>query len=180
MQSSKTRSDLTLDLVLVVFLIALDVVARIVPHVPGVWPVAASALFAGRMLKLPLLAFIVPVAATVLSNLVLPGDDGRVLLIVAAALCAPAALGIVARRWRGAAPTLAAMVASSLIFFLATNFAVWAFNGFYPMTLQGLAQCYIAALPFLDRTVLGDLAWCAALFGGAWLVQHGQALARRA
>ena len=180
MQFSKTRSDLTLDLVLVVFLIALDVVARIVPHVPGVWPVAASALFAGRMLKLPLLAFLVPVAATVLSNFALPGDDGRVLLVVAAALCVPAALGIVARRWRGAAPTAAAMVATSLLFFVATNFAVWAFDGLYPMTWQGLAECYIAALPFLDRTVLGDLAWCAALFGGAWLVQHGPALARRA
>jgi hypothetical protein len=27
--------------------------------------------------------------------------------------------------------------------------------------------------------VMGDLFWCAALFGGAWLVQHGPALARR-
>jgi hypothetical protein len=110
----------------------------------------------------------------------LPGDDGRVLLVVAAVLCVPAALGIAVRRWRGAAPTVAAMIASSLLFFAATNFAVWAFDGMYPMTLQGLAECYIAALPFLDRTVLGDLAWCAALFGGAWLVQHGPALARRA
>lgn len=180
MQSSKTRSDLTIDMTLVAFLIALDVVARLVPHVPGVWPVAASALFAGRMLRVPLLAFIVPVAATVLSNLALPGDDGRVLLVVALALCVPAALGIVARRWTGAVPTAAAMVASSLMFFVLTNFAVWAFDGLYPTTLRGLAECYIAALPFLDRTILGDLGWCAALFGGAWLVQHGPALARRA
>jgi uncharacterized protein DUF6580 len=180
MPSSKTRSDLTLDLALVVFLIGLDVVARLVPHVPGVWPVAASALFAGRILKIPLLAFVVPVAATVLSNLVLPGDEGGVLLVVAAALCVPAALGILARRWPGAAPTVAAMIASSLVFFAVTNLAVWAFDGLYPATLQGLAECYVAALPFLDRTVLGDLAWCAALFGGAWLVQHGPALARRA
>jgi hypothetical protein len=180
MQPNKIRSDLILDLALVAGLVALDVVARLVPHVPGVWPVAASALFAGRMLRMPLLAFVVPLAATVLSNLVLPGEDGRVLLIVAAALCVPAMLGIVARRWRGAVPTVAAMVASSLVFFLATNFAVWAFQDLYPRTLQGIAQCYVAALPFLDRTVLGDLAWCAALFGGAWLVQRAPMLARRA
>jgi len=180
MQSNKTHSALAIDLALVVFLIVLDVVARIVPHVPGVWPVAASALFAGRMLKVPVLAFLVPLAATVLSNLILPGDDGRVLLVVAAALCVPAALGIVVRRWRGPVPTIAAMLASSLVFFVATNFAVWAFEGLYPATLHGLAECYIAALPFLDRTLLGDLLWCAALFGGAWLVQRGPALARRA
>jgi hypothetical protein len=72
------------------------------------------------------------------------------------------------------------MLSCSLVFFLATNFAVWAFNGMYPMTVQGLTQCYVAALPFLDKTVLGDLFWTAVLFGGAWLVQHGPALARRA
>jgi len=180
MQPEKTRSHLTMDLALVVGLVALDVIARLVPHVPGVWPVAASALFAGRMLRIPLLAFVVPLAATVLSNLALPGDDGRVLLIVAAALCVPALLGIVGRRWRGAVPTAAMMIASSLVFFIATNFAVWAFQDLYPHTLQGLAQCYVAALPFLDRTVFGDLAWCAALFGGAWLLQRAPMLARRA
>jgi Family of unknown function (DUF6580) len=180
MQPNKTRSDLILDLALVGGLVALDVVARLVPHVPGVWPVAASALFAGRMLRMPLLAFVVPLAATVLSNVALPGEDGRVLLIVAAALCVPALLGIVGRPWRGVMPTVAAMVGSSLVFFLATNFAVWAFQDLYPRTLQGFAQCYVAALPFLDRTVLGDLAWCAALFGGAWLLQRVPAMARRA
>jgi hypothetical protein len=180
MPQSKFRAEPTIDLALVVFLVALDVAARLIPHVPGVWPVAASALFAGRMLRLPLLAFVVPLAATVLSNVFLPGDDGRVLLVVAAALCVPALLGIAIRRRGGAAPTVAAMIGSSLVFFAATNFAVWAFDGMYPMTLAGLARCYAAALPFLDRTVVGDLAWCAALFGGAWLVQHGPALLKKA
>ena len=72
------------------------------------------------------------------------------------------------------------MVSCSLIFFVATNFAVWLFSGLYPLDLQGLAQCYVAALPFLEMTVMGDLFWTAILFGGAWLVQHGPALARRA
>ena len=40
---SKTRSDVILDLALVALLIAIDVAARVMPHVPGVWPVAASA-----------------------------------------------------------------------------------------------------------------------------------------
>jgi hypothetical protein len=175
----KTRNDLMLDLTLVVFLVGLDVLARLVPHVPGIWPVAASALFAGRMLRVPVLAFVVPVAAVVLSNFVLAGDDGRVMLSIVLALCVPTGLGILARRWRGVAPTALAMIGSSLAFFAITNFAVWAFNDMYPMTVQGLAECYAAALPFLDRTVIGDLAWCAALFGGAWLVQHAPSLARR-
>jgi hypothetical protein len=179
MQPTKTRADLPMDLALVAFLIGLDVLARLLPHAPGVWPVAATALFAGRTLRMPALALIVPLAATALSNVALPGDDWRVALMVYAAISVPAVAGMLIRRWRGALPVVAAMVSCSLIFFAATNFAVWAFNGMYPMNLQGLAQCYTAALPFLERTVFGDLAWAGVLFGGAWLVQHGPALAKR-
>ena len=93
--------------------------------------------------------------------------------------CCRPSLGMLARRWRGALPVVAGTIANSLIFFALTNFAVWAFSGMYPMTLQGLAQCYVAALPFLDTTVFGDLFWAAVLFGGAWLVQHAPALMRR-
>ena len=84
------------------------------------------------------------------------------------------------RRWRGILPVAGTMVACSLVFFLLSNGAVWAFSGMYPLTGQGLTQCYIAALPFLDKTVLGDLFWTAVLFGGAWLVQHMPSLSRRA
>jgi hypothetical protein len=180
MQANKTRADLWMDLGLVAFLIAFDVAARLLPHAPGVWPFAASALFAGRMLRAPLLAVVVPVAAVLLSNVALTGEDWRVTAVVCAAVTLPAFAGMLARRWQGAVPVIAAMLSCSMIFFVATNFAVWAFNGMYPMTFQGLTQCYVAALPFLDKTVMGDLFWTAVLFGGAWLVQHGPALARRA
>lgn len=180
MQPNKARADLWMDLGLVVFLIAFDVMARLVPHAPGVWPVAASALFAGRTLRIPALALIVPLLATAISNFALAADDWRVALVVYAAICVPALAGMLVRRWSGALPVVAAMLSCSLIFFAVTNFAVWAFNGMYPMNFQGLTQCYFAAVPFLDKTVVGDLFWTAVLFGGAWLVQHGPTLARRA
>ena len=67
-----------------------------------------------------------------------------------------------------------------MLFFLLSNGAVWAFSGMYSLTWQGLVQRYVAALPFLEKTVLGDLFWTAVLFGGAWLVQHLPTLSRRA
>jgi hypothetical protein len=114
-----------------------------------------------------------------LSGVALGQDDWRVSLIVYAALAIPALAGIATRRWQGAVPIVATMVGSSLAFFILSNAAVWAFSGLYPMTQQGLVECFVAALPFLDKTVMGDLFWAAVLFGGAWLVQHGPALARR-
>ena len=180
MQANKARADLWMDLGLVAFLIAFDVAARLLPHAPGVWPFAASALFAGRMLRMPALAVIVPLLAVLLSNVALAGDDWRITAVVCAAITLPAFAGMLARRYPGAVSVIAGMVSCSLIFFVSTNFAVWAFGTLYPLTFQGLTQCYVAALPFLDKTVLGDLFWTAVLFGGAWLVQHGPALARRA
>ncbi len=180
MQPKINRADLWMDLLLVAFLIGFDVVARLLPHAPGVWPFAASALFAGRMLRIPALAVIVPLVAVLLSNVALAGDDWRVTLVVCAAIALPAFAGMLARRWHGAIPVVAAMVSCSLIFFVATNFAVWAFSGMYPLTWQGLTQCYVAALPFLEKTVLGDLFWTAVLFGGAWVTQRVPALSRRA
>ena len=180
MQQNRARADLWMDLLLVAFLIGFDVIARLLPHAVGVWPFAASALFAGRMLRIPGLAVIVPLAAVLLSNVALAGDDWRITLVVCAAITVPAFAGMLIRRWPGAVPVIAAVLSCSLIFFVATNFAVWAFSGMYPLTWQGLTQCFIAALPFLDKTVLGDLFWTAVLFGGAWLMQHVPSLARRA
>jgi hypothetical protein len=172
------KRDFLMDLALMAVLIGIGVAARLLPHAPGVWPVAATALFAGRTFRIAPLALFVPLAATALSNAALPVDDWRVGLVVYLTVLVPALAGMLARHWRGALPVIAAMVSSSLIFFAVTNFAVWAFNGMYPMTLDGLVQCYIAALPFLDKTVLGDLAWAAVLFGAAWLVRHRPSLAR--
>ena len=180
MQLNKTRADLWMDSLLVAFLIGFNVATRLLPHVPGVLPVAASGLFAARYLRIPVLALVVPLLGMALSDVALPGEDWRIALVGFVAISIPALAGIFTRRWRGAWPIAAAMVACSLIFFLLSNAAVWAFSGMYPLTWQGLTQCYIAALPFLDKTVLGDLFWTAVLFGGAWLVQHVPSLSRRA
>jgi Family of unknown function (DUF6580) len=180
MQLNKTRSDIWMDLLLVAFLIGLNVATRLLPHVPGVLPVAASGLFAARVLRIPALALVVPLLGMALSDMALPGEDWRIALVGFVAISIPALAGIFTRRWHGALPVAATMVACSLLFFLLSNGAVWAFSGMYPLTWQGLTQCYIAALPFLEKTVLGDLFWTAVLFGGAWLVQHRSSVSRRA
>ena len=133
MQPNRTRADLWMDLGLVAFLIGFDVAARLLPHAPGFMPVAASALFAGRVLRMPALAVIVPLAAMALSGFGLAGDDWRVSLVVYAAIALPALAGMLSRRWRGALPVVVAMLSCSLVFFLSTNFAVWAFSGMYPL-----------------------------------------------
>jgi Family of unknown function (DUF6580) len=155
------------DLALAMSLVGLDVIARLAPHPPNFTPVAASALFAGAVLRSRTLALAEPLAAMLASDLILGGYDWRVMGVVYAALALPALLG----RWgraRGAIVLVPLAVSSSLFFFATTNFAVWAFSGMYAHDLAGLMHCYVAALPFLQNTVIGDMFWTALLFGGWW------------
>src|SRR5262249_46343638 len=156
------------ELSLAMSLVGLDVVARLAPHAPNVTPIAASAVFAGMVLRSRTLALAVPLSALLLSDLIVGTYDWRIMGVVYAALALPA----LAARWgRAARPVvvLAPLVlSSSLLFFAATNFAVWAFSGMYAHDLHGLVHCYVAALPFLGNTVAGDMLWTTLLFGTWW------------
>jgi hypothetical protein len=62
-------------------------------------------------------------------------------------------------------PTLA----GSVQFFIVTNFACWLL--WYPRTMEGLVACYVAAIPFFQNTLLGDVVFATALFGGLALTE---------
>ena len=151
-------------------LIALDVVVRILPNTLNFSPVAASALFAGAVLGRPL-ALAVPLAAMALSDCVLGFDDWRMTIFIYAGLAMPAVLGLLTRSsWKPIRlVSLAAL--SSVFFFITSNFAVWMFSGIYARDIAGLVKCYIAALPFFQNTLMGDLFWTAVLFGGLWVAR---------
>jgi hypothetical protein len=94
-----------------------------------------------------------------------------------AAVYAAFALVVVLGRWllrrRRSGPRVAgAAVVASILFFLVSNFGVWLGGALYPRTLEGLAACYVAAIPFFGATLLGDVVYAAALFGGLALVER--------
>ena len=51
------------------------------------------------------------------------------------------------------------------LFFLISNFGVWISTNMYQKSFDGLMQCYIAGIPFIKGTLLGDLGFSALLFG---------------
>jgi hypothetical protein len=84
----------------------------------------------------------------------------------------PVLLGGLIRNRSGAGPIAAAAMASSLSFFLITNFMVWAADRLYPLTLGGLSECYLAGIPFYRNQVLGDAVYTVAIFGGYALLNR--------
>ncbi len=172
--SNFRRSDslFASDLLAAVSLVGLDVVARLIPHAPNFSPLAASAVFAGMVFRSGSLAVATPIAAMLLSDLVLGHDDWRIASIAYVSLALAAVLARWCQRFRALLMIAPLVLFSSLLFFVTTNFAVWAFSGMYAIDLAGLVQCFVAALPFLQNTVLGDVIWAAVLFGGWYAIKH--------
>jgi hypothetical protein len=143
-------------------------------------PLAAMALIGGMYLGRRF-ALWVPLAVLMLTDLILnvqmgyPAfywprmfDYGAFLLV--------GVLGLWARK-RKLGVKIGAALATPFLFFLISNFAVWLFglnlaNATYAKTFSGLKDCYIAALPFLRGTVIGDWAFMAVFALTAVLVRQ--------
>jgi hypothetical protein len=152
------------------------------PHPAGVSPIGAMALFGGACFASRAASFAATLGAFALASLArsaATGDFGAfhpLLPAVLASWALSVALGWTLRGRHSAARVGAASVASALLFFAITNFAVWAQLDTYPPTLAGLAACYAAGLPLLARGLLGDLAYAGALFGAlAWAERRAHA-----
>lgn len=154
----------------VVILVALGVIGRLVPHWPNFTPVVAIAVFAAFAFRSNLLAWGVPLAVMLISNVVIGAYEWGVMAGVYLALALAVLIG---RMSFGNGATIftvgAASLASAVGFFLITNFAVWAFGAHgttYPMTVEGLLACYTAGLPFFRYLLAGTAFWAILLFGG--------------
>jgi hypothetical protein len=143
---------------------------RLLPHPPNFTPVLAIALFGGARFQNRKAALAVPLVAMLLSDLGLEivGRSGFYALmpVVYGAVAACTVVGFALQTRPGIGRTLAAAVAASVLFYVTTNLAVWLAGDLYPMTATGLAQCYVAALPFFRNTLASTVLYSAALFAG--------------
>ena len=56
------------------------------------------------------------------------------------------------------------VLSGSLIFFVVSNFGVWAVGQLYPQTVAGLIETYVMGLPFYRNQFLSDIMLTPALF----------------
>jgi len=145
---------------------------RLLPHPPNFTPIAAMALFGGAYFASPLAGFAVPLSAMLLSDLLLGFGPHPVMPFVYSSFAFTVCLGRWLRARRSPLAVGAAAVSGSLVFFVATNLGVWLVGNLYPLTLDGLVTCYIAAIPCFRNTLAGDAFYTVVLFGGFALAQR--------
>ncbi|MEO6433884.1 MAG: DUF6580 family putative transport protein [Sphingomicrobium sp.] len=145
---------------------------RLVPHPPNFTPIGAMALFGGAYLGRRAIAFAAPLGALLLSDLVLGFYSGMAFQYVAVALTVALGWAVLYQNRNGVRVGGTA-VAASVLFFVISNLGVWAGSGMYPHTLAGLGACFVAAIPFFQNSLAGDLLWSGVLFGGFALLERG-------
>jgi hypothetical protein len=149
----------------ITILVALGIAGRLAPHPPNFAPVTAIALFAGYVFAGRYLAWMIPVIALGIGDVFLGVYEPRIMATVYLAFLVPGLLGRFASGRYMPLRVMNLSLASSSVFYLSTNFAVWLYSGMYDATWAGLVQCFTNAVPFLRYTISGDLVWSGVLFG---------------
>jgi hypothetical protein len=172
---------------LTVFTVGYRLVPRLAlsPGAAFLWnlmPMGALGLFAGARLR-SRYALLVPLAAMLASDLLLirplaalgHSSFSPLTPLIYLSYALNALLGQLVRRDKSSPMVLGGVsLLASLQFFLLTNFGVWLLGDgtLYPKTLEGLAECYLAGVPFFRNTVLGDLLFTGLFFGLSALAER--------
>jgi len=143
-------------------IILLAIFARLIPHAPNFAPIGGLALFSGSRFKKKI-ALIIPLAAMFISDIFLGFHKTIPYVYLSFVIIALIGSLINKGKWQ---TLLKASLVSSVIFFLITNFGVWASFDMYPKTIDGLMQSYVMGLPFFRNTILSDLFYSFSFFYG--------------
>ena len=177
----KLNKEIVIALMIMIVTTALY---RVLPGRPfGFAPQIAIALFSGSLfVKNKQFAFLLPLISMFMSDLMYQvlyvnhlssiqgfydGQLENYLLIAATAIFG---FGL---QTNNLSKFVGNFIAAPTVFFLVSNFMVWASFGGYqrPMTASGLMQTMVDGLPFYGYSVAGTFVFGAIMFGGFKLVQ---------
>lgn len=145
-------------------MIVLAALSRILPHPYNFTPIEAMALFGGAYFANRWLSVAVPLLAMLLADFFLGFHSG--MPVIYSVIFLISILGFALRGKVSALRVASFGLISATLFFLVTNFAVWAGSGMYPMTASGLLASYIAGIPFFHWQLAGVATYSVILFGG--------------
>jgi hypothetical protein len=144
-------------------LIIIGVLSRLAPHPANVTAVGALAVFSGARYGRTK-ALIITVGTMFVSDVVL--GFHAVMWATYGSFALSVLLAHLLLRKQSLSRIAGVTLASSILFYLVTNFAVWFVPGsMYPRTLAGLLDSYIMALPFFRNSLIGDFSYVALFFG---------------
>jgi hypothetical protein len=144
-------------------LVATGVVFRVVPHPWNFAPIGAIALFGGAKFYRRSFGIAMPLLTMLIGDAFIGFHSAMPVIYATYALIA--VIGMFLRNRESVPAVGGAALLSSTIFFITTNFDVWARGTTYAKTAAGLVTCYVAAIPYFGNTIASDLLFSAIFFG---------------
>lgn len=150
------------NIILFAVLLTLAVLSRLVSHYWNFTVLGGVFLLAGAYFQDKKVSVLLMLSVMLLTDAVIgfhaqmPSVYFSYLLIVT--------LGFLLKPQSARFKVLGAAFVGSLLFFLITNFSVWYSGVMYPLTFDGLIQCYTMGLPFYRNQLIGDVLSSMVLF----------------
>ncbi len=138
-------------------IILLLALSRLIPHPPNFTPILGMAVFSGAIINHKLFAYIIPLAAMLLSDLYLGFHASMPIIYFSLAVCVLIGTFIEARV--SILNSFLSISLGVLAFFLITNFMVWYGSGIYESSISGLMTCYFMGLPFVQNTFISSILY---------------------
>lgn len=172
---------------IVLGLMITGIFARLIPHIPNFTPTESIAIFGAAYLGYRYLALLLPIGLIYTSDFILnntiarpffPNAEGIIwydhyMLFTAIAIVSIVLLSKIMLKTINTKNVIITVITGTLIFFMMTNFGAWASaKSVYPANVNGLLMAYIAGLPFLKASLLGNLVFSGILFGSKAVIER--------
>jgi len=137
----------------VIFILSLS---RIIPHPSNFTPILAVGIFSGFYFKNFITSFFIVIISMFIGDLYLGFHN--TMFFTYTSLSIAVLLGIVTKHFKFKQILLCGL-ASSVSFFIITNFGVWELSGMYEKNFSGLIQAYTMAIPFFHNTLISTFVY---------------------
>ena len=130
--------------------------SRVIPHPSNFTPVLAIGIFSGFYFRQFYLGSFIIILSMFLGDLFLGFHNTMFFTYLALAIVV--LIGIVIKNLKFS-KILYSTIASSIVFFLITNFGAWLTIDMYTKDFNGLMQSYIMAIPFFHNSLISTFIY---------------------
>ena len=144
------------SVILLVFAILALSFTRLIPHPYNFSPMIAAGIFAGFYFKHFYLGSFVIILSMFLGDLFLGFHNTMFFTYISLAIVVLAGIYLKSLKFKN---ILYSTLASSIVFFIITNFGAWLTLDMYSKDLNGLMQSYTMAIPFFQNTLVSTFVY---------------------
>ena len=131
--------------------------SRLIPHPPNFTPVIAVAIMSSYFFRNIYLSFATMIISMLIADFFI-GFYGHMIFVYMSLLLIT--FTFFKTNWKINFKNLFIFgFVGSVIFFIISNFGVWAISSMYEKSFDGLVHCYFLAIPFFKNTFLSTLVF---------------------